>query len=281
MTSTRVGTAALAETPGFRLMLAVTLSAVVVSACASSGPATTSLEPRTVTRVTRGAETVEIFSHGRGVARLVAAPVDSVWLALPVVYDRLEIPVALSDRTQWTFGNPRYRAHRIEGNLLSQYLDCGRGLGAPYADQYSVTLSVLTRLTEAEGGTMVVTTIDGAAVPRELGGGITVPCFSEGTLESRLVQLIVEVLEREGPRSTQPTQPLPQARGNTRLRGLIRNLVNRPLPAVSLEFEFLDAQGATLYTGSVDIPAMQPGGREQFQIQLPQAGAVAWRYRRR
>ncbi len=72
-----------------------------------------------------------------------------------------------------------------------------------------------------------------------------------------------------------------QVRTDTRLRGLIRNLVNRPLPAVSLEFEFLDAQGATLYTGSADIPAMQPGGQDQFQIQLPQAGAVAWRYRRR
>jgi hypothetical protein len=50
---------------------------------------------------------------------------------------------------------------------------------------------------------------------------------------------------------------------------------------VSLEFEFLDAQGATVYTGTADIPAMQPGGQEQFQVQIPQAGAVAWRYRRR
>ncbi len=72
-----------------------------------------------------------------------------------------------------------------------------------------------------------------------------------------------------------------QVRTDTRLRGQIRNLVNRPLPAVSLEFEFLDARGSTLYTGSADIPAMQPGGQEQFQIQVPQTGAVAWRYRRR
>ncbi len=72
-----------------------------------------------------------------------------------------------------------------------------------------------------------------------------------------------------------------QVRTDTRLRGLIRNLVGSPLPAVSLDFEFLDAQGATLYTGSADIAAMQPGGREQFRIQLPETGAVAWRYRRR
>ena len=195
MTSTRVGTAALAETPGFRLILAVTLSAVVVSACASSAPATTSQVPRAVTRVTRGAETVEIFADSRGVARLVAAPLDSVWLALPEVYDRLEIPVALSDPTQWTFGNPRYRAHRFEGRPLSQYLDCGRGMGAPYADQFSVTLSVLTRLTEAEGGTRVVTTVSGSAKPRAVSGN-SVSCTSKvGRLELRLAELIVEVLE--------------------------------------------------------------------------------------
>ena len=72
-----------------------------------------------------------------------------------------------------------------------------------------------------------------------------------------------------------------QVQTHTRLRGMIRNLVNRPLPRVSLKFEFLDAQGATLYTGSADIPAMQPGEQNQFEIQLPQAGAVAWRYRPR
>ncbi len=72
-----------------------------------------------------------------------------------------------------------------------------------------------------------------------------------------------------------------QVQTDTRVRGQIRNLANRPLPAVSLEFEFLDAQGATLYTGSADIPAMQPEGQEQFRIQLAQTGAVAWRYRRR
>ncbi len=72
-----------------------------------------------------------------------------------------------------------------------------------------------------------------------------------------------------------------QVQTDTRVRGQIRNLTNRPLPAVSLAFEFLDAQGATLYTGSADIPAMQPEGQEQFRIQLAQTGAVAWRYRRR
>ena len=180
------------RTAGLQLTIAAT--AAILSACASSGATRTPLAPER-TRVTRGGETVEIFSDSRGVARLVAAPVDSVWLALPKVYDRLEIPVAVSDPGQRTFGNPGYQAHRIEGELLSQYLDCGRGLGGQYADQYSVTLSVLTHLTEAEGGTTVVTTVDGSARPRAV-SGMPGACASKvGRLELRLAELIVEVLE--------------------------------------------------------------------------------------
>ena len=185
-TGSHVGTAA----------LAVTLSAVVVSAGASSGPATTSLESATVTWVERGGQPGEILQDREGVARLVAAPVDSVWRVLAEVYDRLGIPVAQSDPGQREFGHPGFRARRIEGKRLSRYLNCGRSISGPLADQYSVTLSVLTRLTEAEGGTMVVTTVVGAAKSRETSSGGAVPCRSQaGKLEVRLVELIVEVLE--------------------------------------------------------------------------------------
>ncbi len=204
-TGSHVGTTALAERPAFRLVLAVTLSAVVVSACASSSPATTSLEPQRVTRVTRGDQTVEIFAGRGGIERLVAAPVESVWLVLPVVYDRLEIPVGVSDPGQRTFGNLGYRAHQIGGERLSLYLNCGRGMGGPYADQHSVTLAVLTRLTEAEGGTMVVTTVDGSARPRAV-SGVPGACATKSRLELRLAQLIVEVLEGEEPVDTTLSQ---------------------------------------------------------------------------
>ncbi len=194
-TGSHVGTAALTETPGFRLVLAVTLSAVVVGACAYSGPATTSLEFAKVTRVEHGGQPVEILQDPEGVARLVAAPVDSVWLVLAEVYDRMGISVARSNRGQWELGHPGFRARRIEGKRLSRYLNCGRSISGPLADQYSVTLSVLTRLTAAEGGTMVVTTVVGAAKSRMASSGGAVPCRSQsGKLELRLVELIVEVL---------------------------------------------------------------------------------------
>ena len=197
-TGSDVGTTALAGMSGFRLVLAMTLSAVVVSACALSGPATASLEPATVMRLERGGggQPVEVFHHRQEGGRLVAAPVDSVWRVLAEVYDRMGIPVARSDRGRSEFGHPGYRARRIEGKRLSRYLNCGRSISGPLADQYSVTLSVLTSLTAAEGGTMVVTTVDGAAKSRETSSGGAVPCRSQaGKLELRLVELIVEVLE--------------------------------------------------------------------------------------
>ncbi len=201
-TGSDVGTTALAGMPGFRPVLAMTLSAVVVSACALSGPATASLEPATVMRLERGGggggggQPVEVFHDRQEGGRLVAAPVDSVWRVLAEVYDRMGIPVARSDRGRSEFGHPGYRARRIEGKRLSRYLNCGRSISGPLADQYSVTLSVLTRLTAAEGGTMVVTTVDGAAKSRESSSGGAVPCRSQASkLELRLVELIVEVLE--------------------------------------------------------------------------------------
>ena len=149
-----------------------------------------------VMQLERGGQPVEILQEGQGVARLVAAPRDSVWRVLAEVYDRMGIPVAQSDRGQWEFGHPGYRARRIEGKRPSRFLNCGRSISGPLADQYSVTLSVLTRLTEAEGGTMVVTTVVGAAKSRESSSGGAVPCRSQASkLELRLVEIIVEVLE--------------------------------------------------------------------------------------
>ncbi len=128
-------------------------------------------------------------------SRLVDAPLDSVWLALPKAYDLLGIPDAGVDPERTMFGNPGYRARRIEGERLSKYVDCGMGAtAAPNADQYDVTVSVLTPLTPGEdGGTMVVTTVEATGKPRAVSGN-PVYCQSKGTLEARVAQLVVWVL---------------------------------------------------------------------------------------
>ncbi len=169
------------------------LALAACGACASSGQGTGT---QTVSRVFMpGGGGMEMHNEPGVGSRLVDAPLDSVWLALPRAYELLGIPDAGVDAERTVFGNPGYRPRRIEGERLSKYVDCGTGTTAvPNADQYVVTLSVLTRLTPGEGGgTMVVTTVEGTGKPRAVSGN-PVYCQSIGTLEARVAQLVVWVL---------------------------------------------------------------------------------------
>ena len=174
----------------------VVLALAACGACASSGQGATQTDPGTVSRVfIPGGGGAEMYNEPGVGSRLVDAPLDSVWLALPKAYELLGIPDAGVDAERTMFGNPGYRARRIEGERLSKYVDCGMGAtAAPNADQYNVTLSVLTRLTHGEGGgTMVVTTVEATGKPRAVSGN-PVYCQSKGTLEARVAQLVVWVL---------------------------------------------------------------------------------------
>ncbi len=172
------------------------LALAACGACASSGQGATQMGPETVSRVfIPGGSGTEMYNEPGVGSRLVDAPLDSVWLALPKVYELLGIPDAGADSEQMTFGNLGYRARRVEGKRLSNYIDCGMGSTAiPKADDYQVTLSVLTRLTPGEdGGTMAVTTVEATGKPRAVSGN-PVYCQSKGTLEARVAQLVLWVL---------------------------------------------------------------------------------------
>ena len=169
-------------------------------ACASSGQGASRAGPEPESRISINAAPgamggLRLHNEPGVGVRHVDAPLDSVWLALPMVYDLLGIPDAGVDAERTKFGNPGYRARRIEGERLSKYVDCGMGVtAAPNADQYNVTLSVLTRLTPgSDGGTMVVTTVEATGKPRAVSGN-PVYCQSKGTLEARLGELVVWVL---------------------------------------------------------------------------------------
>ena len=177
-----------------KIFMVLTLAAC--GACASSGQSATQTGPETVSRVFMpGGSGVEMYNDPGVGSRFVDAPLDSVWLALPRAYELLGIPDVGVDAERTMFGNPGYRARRIEGERLSKYVDCGMGATAvPHADQYNVTLSVLTRLTPGQdGGTMVVTTVEATGKPRAVSGN-PVYCQSKGTLEARVAELLVWVL---------------------------------------------------------------------------------------
>lgn len=172
------------------------LLAFTTAACASSGtPA-----PETVSRVgisgaAGGMGRAELHNAPGTGSRTVPAPLDSVWHVLPRVYEILGVPQAGAVSDQRLFGAYDFRPRRIEGKRLSTYLDCGMGLTAtPKADEYEVTMSLLTRLTPAGGGgTVAETLVDASAKPRGVTGN-PVYCQSNGVLETRVAELLLWVL---------------------------------------------------------------------------------------
>jgi hypothetical protein len=174
---------------GFGLL---SLTLVGLSACASSS--TYSAPSATRSTVSAGSESmIEIFNEPGTGERIVEANLDDVWLALPVAYSRLDIPISVSDPGRHAYGNAGYRASRIEGKRLSEYFNCGTGMTGPLADDYNVTVSVVSELSASPDGTRILTTVSGEGKPRSTSGN-TVRCSSRGVIEMRVGQLVADVL---------------------------------------------------------------------------------------
>jgi hypothetical protein len=173
------------------------LMAVVVGACGTAGEgAAPAPGPETVSRVyTPGGGGAQMYNDPGVAARRVPAPMDSVLLTLPRVYEMLGVPDHGVNPEGNLYGNRSFRARRIEGKRLSNYIDCGQGLTAvPNADNYQVTMMVVTSLARAEdGGTTVTTTVDATGRSREVSTN-PVHCQSKGELEMRVAQLVMWVL---------------------------------------------------------------------------------------
>ena len=129
-----------------------------------------------------------------GTARLLA-PVERVWAVMPAVYDSAGIPVARLEQARHLIGNEGFKLRRRLGNVpLTRYLDCGRAQGGPSAETYEVNLAVLTELlSDGEGRTTAATVVRASARPVSFAGEFS-PCKSTGALETRIGELIREML---------------------------------------------------------------------------------------
>jgi len=127
------------------------------------------------------------------VSSAIDAPVESVWSVLPSVYERLDVPLSVLDTVAMQIGNRSFKPRRLAGSRLSKYIDCGRGITATQnADAYEVTMLLLTRVKQADGGgTMLSIEIGGNAKPRAVSGN-PVRCVSRGTLEAFMADLVRE-----------------------------------------------------------------------------------------
>jgi len=180
--------------------LAVALLAAATGACASGsgGGADDDRAPmpeqtRTVMRVA-GYQPVEIHNEAGIAVRTLEIPAATVWGVVGGVYGQMDIPVEHADPRAMQIGTPGYSARRIERDRMNTFIDCGSDLAGPLANQYDITLSVVTRLT-AKGpeSTEVVTMVDAWGRPRAVSGNV-IHCQSRGKLEERIAQRIAEAL---------------------------------------------------------------------------------------
>jgi len=174
---------------------------VIVSACGSSGaqPASSPVpaaSPFHIEGAIRGLGTTRILNEPRAVRRTIAAPVDRVWRTLPRVYDALGIVGTGADEEAKVFGIVDFRPRRLDGRALSTFVNCGMGITAiPKADEYDVTMSVLTHVEPgAEGETLLATSVVASAKPR-VESGNSVYCDSQGALEARIADLVLRTLD--------------------------------------------------------------------------------------
>ena len=177
--------------------------ALVTVACASSSEPNTTPTPqlteRSVSISGAGEYGMTIFNEAGVAARTVGVPWRLVWGALEDAYAAMEVEVTYADPATRQMGNTGYRVRRIEGQRVSTYLDCGMGLTGANADNYDVTLSIMTRLDPAAGdSTRIETTVDGSAKARATSGN-SVHCRSKGELELRVAAHIQRMLLGEDP----------------------------------------------------------------------------------
>ena len=128
-------------------------------------------------------------------ARAIAIPVPLAksWKALSAAYGNLGIPVDVADVASHTLGNHHVELRRRLGSdRLSAFLDCGKGLdGFAHADEYAVTLDLVTQLTAADNdGTTVRTLVSATATPVSGLASEPVQCVSNGKLEQRIAKLV-------------------------------------------------------------------------------------------
>lgn len=177
-------------------VLAAMLALAGGLACASSGPP----PAETVTRVdvstgvgTMGA--AQLHNEPGSSSHTLPLPSDSVWRALPVVYGLLGIDGAGAVPEQRVYGVRGFRPRRFEDKRLSNFIDCGMGRTAtPNADEYEVTMTLLSRVQPAGDAAAVLETVmEASGRPRAVSGN-RVSCQSNGTLEARVAELVAWVL---------------------------------------------------------------------------------------
>jgi hypothetical protein len=127
------------------LIMALSLGA---AGCAKS----TDLSPigtgtQSVSVVTSGAtQTIQVRQDDPTNTQVIDQPMEAIWRVLPAVYDSLGIAITTVNTTSRVIGADGVKMRRsLKGVPLSRYFDCGATQIGQNADDYEITLTLLTR----------------------------------------------------------------------------------------------------------------------------------------
>ena len=125
-------------------------------------------------------------------ATIIRAPLTRVWAALRAAYGDAGVTVAVDDSAGHQLGNGQFAFRRtLGGQPASRYFDCGLSLTGPRADDGQIHAVIVTRLTGANDGTTLMSTIVHGAVQSSSGTTSSrIDCSSTGRLETRLEEYV-------------------------------------------------------------------------------------------
>ena len=173
----------------------LSLSAILLSACASSQGGSAPPVPDQTYRIPSGdGGTTTMRAIGSDPSfstKTISASAERIWSVLPAVYQSLGLPVTDRDAAAHTIGSSSFKVRRQLGNVpLSRYLDCGSTQGGSSADSYEILISVNTRVQSGPlDSTTVSTVVDAMGRPVFLSAEY-IHCGSKGSLEKEFFALM-------------------------------------------------------------------------------------------
>jgi hypothetical protein len=166
------------------------IAATLLAACASAATQTGTHTNRVIdtNAGAREAEDVPVTSE-----TTVNASPDSTLAALDAAYTELGIDVKLRDSKTGEIGNRKFsKVNSLAGQPLSAYVGCGWTSVGPAADNYRITMSLVSRVTQSGTGSSVETRL--TAFGEDISGKGTVACATRGRLERRVHELALKRL---------------------------------------------------------------------------------------
>lgn len=172
----------------------VFLLALPLAACQATAPTPLSSGPSAPAVIQQNGSTTDIrLSSDNGpVSDMVPGAVSHVWPALVAAYQSFGFPVQQIDGMSHVIGAANVRLpHRLAGERLSTYFDCGMDMTGAIADSHVIEMTIqVAAAQQSADSTVVAAKVSAAAYATQGTSTDPVRCSTRGELERRIVEAV-------------------------------------------------------------------------------------------